>query len=110
MNRLRRRIDQPHGGSKLVLEPRAYEVAELLRMLELEDVDFRHFSEALAGNKPAAERILRTVQSIALGRGHDIKSLHHAVLLIGLRRVRASLTHLRHLEQQSAAATEAETC
>lgn len=105
MSNLNRRIDGPHKGPEPVVE---FRIAELLRMLDRDDVDFRQFSAALAGNKRAAERILRTVQSIAFGRYRSIESLQHAVALIGLRRVRASLVQLRQHEQPSAATTDAE--
>jgi|GEM_PF-1898776 HD-like signal output (HDOD) protein len=86
--------------------PAPYSFEELQILLDLisnDETDLRMIVEAMEARPAIASRVEREVNSVGLGSNVQIRTLRHAITVLGMRRVRDLLLDLRLQLQMSLA-------
>lgn len=92
---MERRHDVPHGIPAPHSSPvsRA-DVQAVLQVLQDEDVDYDTIAAALEGRPGIASLLQRLASSIGLGAGQPVRSMRHALAILGLQRIRSTVASL----------------
>jgi HD-like signal output (HDOD) protein len=75
------------GGPQVPPLPAA--VTRLIEEVNRPDPEVARIVRVISGSPELATRVLRTVNSVRFGLRHQIKTLKHAVVLLGLRQIRS---------------------
>jgi HD-like signal output (HDOD) protein len=77
----------------------------LIRLASDNDVDFAELESELTSHPGIAGLVQRAANAVSMGTVHEVRSLRHALAILGLERVRAILFQLREDVTNSRAAT-----
>jgi HD-like signal output (HDOD) protein len=83
-------IPAPHFAPRFSLE----EVQLLLRVINDDDVSFEQIARSLEPRGPIAALFTRTANSAGLGAGQPVRSVRHALSILGLQRIRQIVSQL----------------
>lgn len=91
------RHDAPHpvAPPHFSTQPDPADVRALLRLASDDEVSFAKLGDALAEQGAVAFAFLRAASSIGEGAGQPIRSVRHALALLGLQRTRMLLLELQ---------------
>lgn len=78
------------------LLPRLEDVTEILTLVNDEEVSFNQIAKAMESRPIMAANIIRAVNSVSLATARPVRSLRHALTLMGLRSIRQLLAEMRH--------------
>ncbi|SFI36254.1 HDOD domain-containing protein [Planctomicrobium piriforme] len=90
-------IPAPHFPSPIS----AADVQAILDLVQTDDADLQKLVAALEARPPIAGLVTRAVNSVSLGSMQQVRSLRHAVAILGLQRVRQLMIDLKVSTQSS---------
>lgn len=86
---------QPVGAPHFSPVPSLEEVESLIRLASDSEVDFADLACELESRPGISSLIHRTANSVGMGTVREVRSLRHALAILGLQRVRAILFQVR---------------